>query len=300
MLRAGMPFASYTGYAIERDRRPPRERAAGRPDERARPRRGRRRHASTTTSSSRRSLLILVGGDETTRHVISGGMAQLLAHPDQREQAARDRDLSRLGGRRDAALGHAHQEHGSHRHARRRVRAASRCTRARSCCCSITSANRDEDVFDDPHRFDIERQPNDHVAFGFGTHFCLGASLARLEVKVMVDRLLTPPARPASSSATHRCAPANFISGFESMPVTFTPTAPVGASRPERRSSGGAHGSIDSSYVVDQQLLTLRASGARRPRSGRRPARAGPRTSAFQSTMRIRRIRGGHASQIVR
>ena len=53
------------------------------------------------------------------------------------------------------------------------------------------SANRDEDVFDDPFRFDSARSPNEHVAFGFGTHFCLGASLARLEIAVMLDELLT-------------------------------------------------------------------------------------------------------------
>ena len=52
------------------------------------------------------------------------------------------------------------------------------------------SANRDERVFADPFRFDIRRTPNDHVAFGFGAHFCLGASLARLELTVVLDRLL--------------------------------------------------------------------------------------------------------------
>ena len=93
------------------------------------------------------------------------------------------------------------------------------------------SANRDEDVFDDPQTFDIERHPNDHVAFGFGTHFCLGASLARLEVKVMIDRLLTrlPDLRLAGNTPLRA---ANFISGYESMPVDFTPTAPVGAAAP--------------------------------------------------------------------
>ena len=59
------------------------------------------------------------------------------------------------------------------------------------------SANRDEDVFDDPFRFDIARTPNEHVAFGFGTHFCLGASLARLEIAVMLDELLARMPEPA-------------------------------------------------------------------------------------------------------
>ena len=52
------------------------------------------------------------------------------------------------------------------------------------------SANRDESVFDDPERFDVLREHNHHVAFGFGTHFCLGASLARLEIRVMFEELL--------------------------------------------------------------------------------------------------------------
>jgi cytochrome P450 len=51
------------------------------------------------------------------------------------------------------------------------------------------SANRDEDVFDDAFVFDVRRQPNRHVAFGHGSHFCLGANLARLEIKVMLDAL---------------------------------------------------------------------------------------------------------------
>ena len=51
------------------------------------------------------------------------------------------------------------------------------------------SANRDESVFDDPYTFDITRRPNPHVAFGFGTHFCLGAALARLELRVLFSHL---------------------------------------------------------------------------------------------------------------
>ena len=79
------------------------------------------------------------------------------------------------------------------------------------------SANRDEDVFDDPFRFDVARTPNDHVAFGFGTHFCLGASLARLEIAVMLDELLArvPNLRLADPDAEPEFRPVNFISGLE-------------------------------------------------------------------------------------
>jgi cytochrome P450 family 142 subfamily A polypeptide 1 len=95
------------------------------------------------------------------------------------------------------------------------------------------SANRDAEVFDDPFRFDVEREPNEHVAFGFGAHFCMGASLARLELKVMFEELLArlPDlvlADPDGGEPARR--PANFISGYESMPIVFTPTP---------RSSGG-------------------------------------------------------------
>ena len=90
------------------------------------------------------------------------------------------------------------------------------------------SANRDETKFDDPFRFDVERQPNEHVAFGFGAHFCLGQALARLELKVMFEQLLVAPARPRARGRSRRRCPAgraNFISGLESMPVRFTPSS---------------------------------------------------------------------------
>jgi cytochrome P450 family 142 subfamily A polypeptide 1 len=54
----------------------------------------------------------------------------------------------------------------------------------------VPSANRDEDVFAEPERFDIERSPNEHIAFGHGEHFCLGEHLARLELRTMIEELL--------------------------------------------------------------------------------------------------------------
>ena len=87
------------------------------------------------------------------------------------------------------------------------------------------SANRDEEVFADSDVLDVRREPNPHLAFGFGTHFCLGASLARLELRVMfaeVLRRLPDLALADPSALAYRRS--NFVSGLESMPVRFTPT----------------------------------------------------------------------------
>ena len=88
------------------------------------------------------------------------------------------------------------------------------------------SANRDDRVFDDPYRLDVRREPNPHLAFGFGTHFCLGASLARLELNVMFDELSKrlPDIELATDAAPLPFRASNFIVGPEAMPVTFTPT----------------------------------------------------------------------------
>ena len=84
------------------------------------------------------------------------------------------------------------------------------------------SANFDEAQFDEPDRFDVGRSPNEHIAFGFGAHFCLGASLARLELHTMFERLLTR--LPDLELATDRPPPRS-ITGISEMPVRFTPTS---------------------------------------------------------------------------
>ena len=171
------------------------------------------------------SVLILIGGDETTRHVISGGMYQLLTHPDQRERLAADRDL--LPGAVEEMLRWVTPIKNMNRTATRDVELRGQTiAEGDPVLLLYPSANRDEEVFDDPFRFDIERSPNDHVAFGFGTHFCMGSSLARMELTCMVDHVLRrlpdiEPADPAEPSLR----PANFVSGYESLPVRFTPTA---------------------------------------------------------------------------
>ncbi len=93
------------------------------------------------------------------------------------------------------------------------------------------TAIRDEAVFEDPFRFDVERTPNEHVSFGFGSHFCLGNSLARLELVCMFEHLLRRlPDIELADGVEPQNRPANFVSGYEHMPIRFTPTAPIGSS----------------------------------------------------------------------
>ncbi len=175
------------------------------------------------------SLLILIGGDETTRHVISGGMYELLTHPDQFALLAAERD--RLPLAVEEMLRWVTPIKNMARQVTRDVDLHGRTiTKGQKLLLLYPSANRDETVFEDPERFDMTRTPNDHMAFGFGSHFCLGNRLARMELQIMFDRLLErlPDLALASDAELPKRA-ANFVSGYETMPVTFTPTAPVRA-----------------------------------------------------------------------
>jgi cholest-4-en-3-one 26-monooxygenase len=170
------------------------------------------------------TLLILIGGDETTRHVLSGGMLALLERPDQ--LALLSVHLDRLPVAVEELLRWVSpiknmsrtvttdvELRGQHLH------------RGDQLMLFYPSANRDEDVFVHPDRLDIGRQPNPHLAFGFGPHFCLGAALARLELRVMFREVLTRLADVRLADAANLPVRAsNFVSGHESMPVRFTPT----------------------------------------------------------------------------
>jgi cytochrome P450 family 142 subfamily A polypeptide 1 len=176
------------------------------------------------------SLLILIGGDETTRHVISGGMYELLTHPEQYAGLAGDRSL--LPSAVEEMLRWVSPIKNMARQMTRDVEFQGETLReGQKLLLLYPSANRDERVFADPEQFDITRSPNDHMAFGFGSHFCLGNRLARMELTVMFDRLLDRlPDLALSDPSEPPKRAANFVSGYENMPVVFTPSAPVGAS----------------------------------------------------------------------
>ena len=168
-------------------------------------------------------ILLVAAGNETTRNAISHGMKALCDHPDQRKAWQDDFD-----GVADTAIEEI-------------VRWASpvifmRRTTTQPCelggqklgegeklVLFYSSGNRDEDVFDRPFRFDLRRTPNEHLGFGGpGPHFCLGASLARREIRIFFRQIFErlpdleitgPPERLAS----------NFIHGIKRMPCRFTP-----------------------------------------------------------------------------
>ena len=170
------------------------------------------------------SLLILIGGDETTRHVLSGGMEQLIRNPAQRQKLLED--PTKIPRAVEEMLRWVTPIQNMARTVLEDTELSGQKLRAGDTLLLLyPSANRDGSVFDEPFGFDVERWPNDHVAFGgYGTHFCLGASLARLELRVMFEELLRRlPDVGFASTGKLTLRPSNFIVGLESMPVLFTP-----------------------------------------------------------------------------
>lgn len=174
-------------------------------------------------------VLLVVAGNETTRNAISHGMKALCDHPDERRRWAAD-----FEGLAGTAVEEILRWSTPVIHMRRTctqdsVIGGQSMKAGDKVVLWYCSGNRDEAVFDDPFRFDVTRTPNEHVAFGGpGPHFCLGANLARREIRVMFERILrrlpdleitAPPDRLQS----------NFIHGIKRMPCAFTPGAPLAA-----------------------------------------------------------------------
>ena len=164
--------------------------------------------------------LLVVAGSETTRNSIALGMVALIEHPDQLGALRDDRALmdgaveeilrwttatlyNRRTATRDGELGGTPIRRGD------------------KVTLWWPSANRDGAVFDDPFTFDITRDPNPHLTFGFRAHFCLGANLARLEIRCLLDELLDRLEGFALVGPVERVR-TNKHAGVRSVPMTFT------------------------------------------------------------------------------
>jgi cytochrome P450 family 142 subfamily A polypeptide 1 len=173
------------------------------------------------------TLLILIGGDETTRHTLSGGTEQLLRHRDQwNALVANPQGLP-------SAIEEMLRWTSPVKNMCRTLMAdttfhGTDMREGEKIMLMFESANFDESVFENADEFHIDRNPNSHMAFGFGSHFCLGNQLARLELSMMTTRVLERlPDLRLADGADVPLRPANFVSGPEAMPVVFTPTARV-------------------------------------------------------------------------
>jgi cytochrome P450 family 142 subfamily A polypeptide 1 len=164
------------------------------------------------------SLLILVGGDETTRHVITGGTEQLLLHPEAAQRLRSDPEA--VPTAIEEMLRWVSPIKSMNRTLTRDLDLGGRALeRGDKVLLLYESANVDGAQFPDPERFDVTRAPNEHVAFGFGAHHCLGAGLARLELRVMFEQMLSRLPELALDGEITR----DPVGAIARMPVTFAP-----------------------------------------------------------------------------
>jgi cytochrome P450 len=165
-------------------------------------------------------LIVATAGHDTTSATISGGLHALIENPDQRHRLCDDLALMPLATDEMIRWVTPVKEF---------MRTAAEDTMVRgvpiaageSLLLSYVSANRDEEVFADPFRFDVGRDPNKHLAFGYGVHFCLGAALARMEVNSFFSELL-PRLKSIELNGDPQSVATTFVGGLKHLPVRYS------------------------------------------------------------------------------
>jgi cytochrome P450 len=163
--------------------------------------------------------LIVIAGNETTRNATSGGLLALIEHPGELDKLRRDPSL--LSGAIEEIVRWTTPVIQFCRTAAEDVELRGQKIRAgEALCLFYPSANRDEKIFADPWTFRIERSPNPHLAFGIGEHFCLGANLARLEMRVMFRHLVERLEHVELAGPVERLR-SSFLGGVKHMPIRY-------------------------------------------------------------------------------
>ena len=164
-------------------------------------------------------VIVASAGHDTTSATIAGGMQALIENPDQRERLRDNLDLMPLATEEMIRWVTPGKEF---------MRTATADTTVRgvpiaegdAVYLSYVSANRDEEVFDDPFRFDVGRDPNKHLAFGYGVHFCLGAALARMEVNSFFTELV-PRLKSIELDGNPELIATTFVGGLKHLPIRY-------------------------------------------------------------------------------
>ena len=165
-------------------------------------------------------LIVATAGHDTTSATISGGLQALVENPDQLRRLRDDVDLTPLATEEMIRWTTPVKEF---------MRTAAEDTTVRgvpiaageSLLLSYVSGNRDEEVFTDPFRFDVGRDPNKHLAFGYGVHFCLGAALARMEVSSFFAELV-PRLESIELTGDPEHVATTFVGGLKHLPVRYS------------------------------------------------------------------------------
>jgi len=164
-------------------------------------------------------VIIATAGHDTTSFTMTGGLQALLENPDQLERLRRDPAL--IATAADEMVRWVSPV----RHFLRHVVAPAEVSGRRfevgdKLLLSYWSANRDEDVFDEPFRFDVGRKPNRHLAFGFGAHYCLGALLAKMEIRALFAELI-PRLRSIEPAGPAELSRSIFVGGHKHLPIRY-------------------------------------------------------------------------------
>jgi cytochrome P450 len=173
-------------------------------------------------------LLLIDAGGDTTRNLLSGGMIALTENPAQHRWLMEDLP-ARLPAAREEMLRWTSPVTYMRRTAKRNAElAGQRIKEGDKVVMYFGAANRDPAKFEHADRFDLVRTPNEHIAFGTGPHGCLGQHIARIEIDAMLIEVLTRM-QDFRLAAAPKWLPSNFISGPQTMPVTFTAGKRLGA-----------------------------------------------------------------------
>ncbi|AMO60125.1 cytochrome P450-terp [Mycolicibacterium phlei] len=165
-------------------------------------------------------VIVASAGHDTTKDAISGGLLALIENPDQLERLKANPDM--MGTAVEEMIRWATP-------VKEFMRTAARDTEVRgvpirkgeSVYLSYVSANRDEEIFEDPFKFDIGRDPNRHLSFGYGVHFCLGAALARMEMNSLFSELI-PRLDSIELAGEPELAATVFVGGLKHLPIRYS------------------------------------------------------------------------------
>ena len=164
-------------------------------------------------------VIIATAGHDTTSATIAGGLQALIENPDQRKRLSDNLDLMPLATEEMIRWVTPVKEFMRTATANTTVRGVP-IAKGEAVYLSYVSANRDDDVFDDPFRFDVGRDPNRHLAFGYGVHFCLGAALARMEVNSFFTELL-PRLKSIELNGNPELIATTFVGGLKHLPIRY-------------------------------------------------------------------------------